>query len=202
MSSRPSSVARSLIQWNPIFVESDGTNFRTHSLFVNDNWRVTDRITANVGIRFDRNDGKNGAGELVASQSAFSPRLGLVVDPMGNGRWSVTASAAKYVAGVLNSIADISSPGGNADEYRFVYRGPDVNVGSAPQGVERGSHSAGVRLVQRQRRGGSAHHRHTPSERHFAAGRWRFQLTICMGVRHRRQSPVGASGFSRRLCVP
>ena len=106
----------SLIQWNPIFVESDGTDFRTHSVFVNDNWRVTDRITANVGIRFDRNDGKNGAGELVARQSAFSPRLGLVVDPMGDGRWSMTASAAKYVAGILNSIADISSPGGNADD--------------------------------------------------------------------------------------
>lgn len=121
----------SLIQWNPIFVESQGTDFRTHSLFVNDNWRVTDRVTANLGVRWDRNDGKNGNGELVARQGAISPRVGLVWDPLGNQEWSVTGSVAKYVAGILNSIADQSSPAGNADEYRFVYRGPDINVSPA-----------------------------------------------------------------------
>ncbi len=121
----------SQIQWNPIFVESDGTNFRTHSVFVNDNWRISDRLTANLGLRWDRNDGKNGNGELVADQSAFSPRLGIVWDPRGDNRWVVTGSVAKYVAGLLNSIADISSPAGNADEYRFIYRGPDINVDPA-----------------------------------------------------------------------
>src|SRR5262245_1970267 len=40
------------IQWNPILQESEGSSFRTHSLFVNDTWRLTDRLTANVGVRF------------------------------------------------------------------------------------------------------------------------------------------------------
>ena len=121
----------SLIQWNPIFVETQGTNFRTHSLFVNDNWRLGERVTANLGVRWDRNDGVNGNGELVAKQGAFSPRLGLVWDPVGTQEWSVTGSVAKYVAGILNSIADATSPAGNSDEYRFVYRGPDINTATA-----------------------------------------------------------------------
>ncbi len=121
----------SLIQWNPIFVKSQGTNFRTHSLFANDNWRISDRLSANLGVRWDRNDGKDSSGALVADESAFSPRLGLVYDPTGAGDWAITGSVAKYVAGLLNSIADQTSPAGNSDEYRFVYRGPDINVDPA-----------------------------------------------------------------------
>lgn len=117
----------SVIQWNPIFIESQGNNFRTHSLFLNDNWRVSSRVTANLGVRWDKNHGENGAGELVAKNSAFSPRLGVVLDPTGEGRWSVTGSAAKYTAGILNSIADVTSPAGNSDQYQFVYRGPTIN---------------------------------------------------------------------------
>jgi hypothetical protein len=119
------------IWWQPIFVETLGTDFRTHSLFFNDNWRINRKVTANLGLRWDRHDGRNSAGELVAKEGALSPRLGLVWDPTGEGSWSITGSVAKYVNSVLNSIADQTSPGGNADTYRFVYRGPDVNTDPA-----------------------------------------------------------------------
>ena len=46
------------IQWNPILQESEGSNFRTHSAFFNDTWRINDRLTANLGIRCDKNDGQ------------------------------------------------------------------------------------------------------------------------------------------------
>ena len=36
----------------------------------------------------------------------MSPRVGVVWDPKGDGNWSVTASFARYVAAVANSIAD------------------------------------------------------------------------------------------------
>jgi carboxypeptidase family protein/TonB-dependent receptor-like protein len=117
-----------LIQWNPIPSGSQGTNFRTHSLFYNDNWRVNGHLTANLGIRYDRNRGADSAGRLVAQDSAFSPRAGVVWDPAGDQKWSVTASFAKYVAAIANSIADSSSPAGNPQQFRFVYRGPNVNA--------------------------------------------------------------------------
>ena len=119
-----------IIQWNPIPVGSEGTNFRTHSLFYNDNWRVSDRLTANLGVRWDKNNGADSAGRLVAKDSAFSPRLGLVWDPFGNQKWAVTASFAKYVSAIANSIADSSSPAGNPQTFQFVYRGPSINAGS------------------------------------------------------------------------
>src|SRR4051812_17332330 len=116
-----------VIQWNPIPVGSEGTNFRTHSLFVNDAWRIGNRLTANLGIRYDRNHGADSAGRLVAQDSAFSPRVGIVFDPAGDQKWSITASFAKYVAAISNSIADASSPAGNPQTFQFVYRGPAIN---------------------------------------------------------------------------
>ncbi|HEY7292734.1 MAG TPA: TonB-dependent receptor [Vicinamibacterales bacterium] len=120
-----------VIQYNPIPVGSEGTNFRTHSLFYNDNWRIGSHLTANLGLRYDRNHGADSAGRLVAQDAAFSPRVGLVWDPSGDGKWSVTTSFAKYVSAISNSIADSSSPAGNPQQYRFIYRGPNINANAS-----------------------------------------------------------------------
>jgi outer membrane receptor protein involved in Fe transport len=118
-----------IIQWNPIPILTLGSNFRTHSVFFNDSWRATDRLTANLGIRYDKNDGKNQAGELVAKDSAWSPRFGVIWDPTGTSEWSVTGSFARYVAPIANSIADSSSAAGNPQTWQYLYRGPNINAG-------------------------------------------------------------------------
>jgi outer membrane receptor for ferrienterochelin and colicin len=115
------------IQWNPIVEESEGSDFRTHSGFINDTWRLTDRLTANVGLRYDKNDGSDQSGNVVAKDSAFSPRLGLIWDPTGQGQWSVTGSVAKYVAAISNPVADSSAAGGNPQTRQFIYRGASIN---------------------------------------------------------------------------
>jgi outer membrane receptor protein involved in Fe transport len=116
-----------LIQWNPIPILSKGSNFRTHALFYNDSWRVNGRLTANLGLRFDKNHGLDQEGKLVTKTSAFTPRLGVILDPFGDQKWSVTAGFAKYVDAIANSIADASSAAGNYQTYQFVYRGPNIN---------------------------------------------------------------------------
>ena len=78
------------IQWNPIATGTEGTNFRTNAIFLNDTWRWTDRVTVNLGLRWDKNQGKDSAGRTVADDSAFSPRLGVVWDPAGNGLWAIS----------------------------------------------------------------------------------------------------------------
>ncbi len=115
------------IQWNPILQESEGSSFRTHSGFVNDTWRVGDRLTASAGIRFNKNDGSDQSGNVVAKDSAWSPRLSAVWDPTGTGAWSVTASMAKYVAAISNPVADSSAAGGNPQTRQFIYRGASIN---------------------------------------------------------------------------
>jgi len=116
-----------VIQWNPIPQGSQGSNFRTHSAFYSDAWRVSNRITANLGVRYDKNDGQDQAGRTVITEDAWSPRLGVIIDPTGGGQWSVTGSVAKYVTAVAQNIADASSAGGNPQTRQFVYRGPNVN---------------------------------------------------------------------------
>jgi len=122
-----------IIQWNPIPLGSQGSNFRTHSAFYNNAWRVTPRLTANLGLRYDKNDGQNQQGLTVITDDAWSPRLGVIVDPSGNGSWSLTGSVAKYVTAISQSIADASSAGGNPETRQFVYRGPSINpAGTSP----------------------------------------------------------------------
>jgi hypothetical protein len=120
-----------IIQWNPIPLSSEGSNFKTHSLFFNDAWRATGRLTANLGVRWDKNQGADQAGRITAKDSAFSPRLGVIWDPLGDQKWSVTGGVAKYVAAIANSVADASSPGGNPQTFQFTYRGPDINPAGA-----------------------------------------------------------------------
>jgi hypothetical protein len=120
-----------IIQYNPIPTQSLGSNFRTHSVFFNDNWRLSSRITANLGLRWDKNHGLDQAGKLVTKDGAFSPRLGIVWDPTGEGAWSVTGNFAKYVAAISNSIADQSSAAGNPQSFQYYYQGPDINPTSA-----------------------------------------------------------------------
>jgi outer membrane receptor for ferrienterochelin and colicin len=116
-----------IIQWNPIRSDSRGSSFRTHSAFYNDSWRVGDRVTANLGLRYDKNNGADQAGRTVITEDAWSPRLGIVVDPRGDGRWSLTGSLSKYVTAVASSIADASSAAGNPETRQYLYRGPDIN---------------------------------------------------------------------------
>lgn len=120
-----------IIHW-PIQEASRGTKFRTHSIFLNDSWSFNRNLTFNLGARWDKNDGKDAIGQTVAKDSAFSPRVGLVWDPKGDGVMSVNASYAKYVAGISNPIADSTSPAGTPSIFAYFYQGPAINNGSGP----------------------------------------------------------------------
>jgi len=119
-----------IIQYNPIPTQSLGSNFRTHSLFFNDAWRGSNHLTANLGVRWDKNHGLDQSGALVTRDGAFSPRLGVIWDPTGIGTWAITANFAKYVAAISNSIADQSSAAGNPQSFQYYYQGPDINPAS------------------------------------------------------------------------
>lgn len=89
----------------PIQTLSQGSSMRTHSLFVNDTWRLNDRWSFNVGLRYDKNDAVDSAGAKTADDSAFSPRLAANWDVMGDGKLRVSASYATYVGQIQESIA-------------------------------------------------------------------------------------------------
>src|SRR5262249_31100485 len=116
------------IRWTPIFVPTQGTAFRTYSGFANDAWHPTDRLGVNLGFRFDKNGGTDSVGNPVINHQAWSPRLGLSWNPDGQGVWAFTSGVAQYVAGILVTVADGSSPGGRAAQFDYAYFGPGINA--------------------------------------------------------------------------
>jgi outer membrane receptor for ferrienterochelin and colicin len=124
------------IQWWPIFEGSQGNRFRTLSLFANDSWQLGDRLSFNVGLRWDRNEGKNASGLAVTDDSQLSPRIGAAWNARADGGLKITASFARYVAAINNSIGDASAAGGNPSFFEWIYRGPAINPDpDAPAGT-------------------------------------------------------------------
>ena len=117
-----------VIRYNPILNPTQGSNFKTHSLFINDQWRMTDRATASLGLRYDRNVGVNSAGTKDVEDSKLSPRLGLTYDLRGDGNWIANASYATYVASLHNGIANSGSNAGSSARFDFQYLGPAINL--------------------------------------------------------------------------
>lgn len=115
------------IQWNPILDESKGTDFVTESVFVNDRWRLSKKLSFNIGLRYDRNDGRDSLGKVVSKDDNLSPRLGLTWDPQGDGGWLVTASYGKYVGALANTVGNSTSTGGRAAQFQWNYKGPAIN---------------------------------------------------------------------------
>jgi outer membrane receptor protein involved in Fe transport len=116
------------IQYNPLPLLSQGADFQTHSAFVQDAWRVNDHVSANLGLRWDKNHGVDQSGAVTANDSGWSPRIGIVWDPNGKGQWAVSGSFAKYTAAISNPIADSGSAAGNPQSYIWFYRGANINA--------------------------------------------------------------------------
>ena len=126
----PVNGAQPWIRWFAIFNEdlATPTSFTTTSYYVNDTWQYSDKLSFNIGVRYDENDGQDSSGATVSDDSKFSPRLGVSYDTKGDGDLVLRASYASYVSG-LNQIADDASPGGAVGDLVWNYEGPQINVG-------------------------------------------------------------------------
>ena len=65
--------------------------------FVQDSWSIMDKVTLNIGLRYDTLQMKNNAGQVgIALNDQLSPRLGLVWDPTQQGRSKIYAQYGRY----------------------------------------------------------------------------------------------------------
>ncbi len=110
--------------------QSKGTNFRTNSTFINDKWRLNNKWSFNVGVRYDKNDGEDASHNTVAKDSRISPRLGVSYDVNGDGNWVINASHGNYVTAIAGSVA--SQGAGSPSSFGYFYEGPDINTDCNP----------------------------------------------------------------------
>ncbi len=116
--------------WFPIPVLSQGSDVRTWSVFVNDQWRLNNNFSFNVGARYDKNDATDSFGSVTAHDSAVSPRLAATWDPKGDNNLRFTVSYAKYVAAPAETQVGAGSPAGSPAQYVYNYLGPSINPDS------------------------------------------------------------------------
>ncbi|MDL2717084.1 MAG: TonB-dependent receptor [Acidobacteriota bacterium] len=132
----------SYIYYTPIDTLSKGSDALTHSVFLNDAWRVNDRLSANLGVRYDKNNAADSRGVITSKDSALSPRLALQFDVSGKGTVKLGASYAKYVGGLQETLLDSASNAGRNSTFYWYYTG----AGATPINV---NPPAGAPLVTR-----------------------------------------------------
>src|SRR5450830_440994 len=113
--------ASSYLEYYPIPVLSQGSKLQTQSVFVNDNWKVNNSLSFNLGVRWYKNHALDAGGHLVADDSQFSPRLAVSYDIKGDGKFRVSGSYARYVGQIQEGIAGTggTSAGSPASYYYF-----------------------------------------------------------------------------------
>src|ERR1051326_18133 len=85
----------SWITYFPILTPSLGSDLRTKSFFVNDKWDLNTHWSFNIGGRHDRNQSVDSLHQKTSDDKAFSPRVGLNYDILGNGKYRLTAGYNK-----------------------------------------------------------------------------------------------------------
>lgn len=120
--------ASTRLVWYPIPVLSQGSDVRTQSVFVNDQWRLSTNLSFNVGVRYDKNHAKDSFGSITADDHAYSPRLAITWDPKGDNKIRFTGSYAKYVAAPAETQVGAGSPAGSPAVDVYNYLGPSINA--------------------------------------------------------------------------
>jgi outer membrane receptor protein involved in Fe transport len=79
--------------------------------FLQDSWAILDRVTLNLGVRYDAQVVYGADGELgLALPNQVSPRVGVIYDFTQQGRSKLYANYARYYEGVPLDVADRAFP--------------------------------------------------------------------------------------------
>jgi hypothetical protein len=105
---------------------------RDTSFYAQDEWRLFDnRINLNLGIRNDRFENRNAAGQaFFVAKNQWAPRLGASVDPLGDGRTKFFGSFSRYYLPVAVNT-NVRLAGGELD-YNAYYRFGGLTATNVP----------------------------------------------------------------------
>lgn len=113
--------------WNSIWLYSSArTGYASStqwSFFVNDRWSINERLTVNLGLRYDDYSAEDELGAESAGSDIISPRLSVNYDLTGDGKFYGAASYSVYSGKLLETITNEVTAQGNPSEVDYVYVG-------------------------------------------------------------------------------
>jgi len=106
------------------------------AIYLQDSWKVMDGLNLQIGLRNDRYDYKNAAGEsYISIDDQWAPRLGFSWDPFGAGVDRVYGSFGDYYLPIASNTSIRASSGEEFTyEYFDITRNPDGTVAVDAQG--------------------------------------------------------------------
>ena len=129
------------------FPRPDDVNLNLLALYAQDQWTVVDKLTLNLGVRFDHLDASVAEVELsggrflspavlpavtgVPTWKDISPRLGVAYDLFGDGRTAIKGALGRYPGSHGPDFALRSSPSGSFSN-RTTRNWRDANMNLAP----------------------------------------------------------------------
>jgi len=113
-----------------VLQESVGSHVETTSLYANDTWRVNDKLTLNLGLRYDKNDATDQAGAPTIDDYRVSPRLSASYDIKGDGSIILNAGFNRYTTSVTQNQGTAGSAAGNPVYIWYLYDGPEIIAGT------------------------------------------------------------------------
>ncbi|RKH43101.1 TonB-dependent receptor [Corallococcus sicarius] len=123
----------------PVFetLQKSTTNSTTIGGFLQDSWSIANRVTLNLGIRYDVQSMYGGDGNLALQLgNQWSPRLGAVLDPFANGRAKLFVNFARYYEQVPLNMMDRAFPGERRFSARRYLAEPGTTNGCDPSSLE------------------------------------------------------------------
>jgi Carboxypeptidase regulatory-like domain/TonB dependent receptor len=100
-------------------------DIKTLSLYVQDRWTAGNRVTADLGVRYERVRSDATGGIVAADTDTVVPRLGVSFDVMGDGQTIAQATYARYSGRFTERAFARTSNVGNPSQVIYAYVGPN-----------------------------------------------------------------------------
>jgi hypothetical protein len=79
---------------------------KIHAIYARDKMEVTDRLSLEAGLRFERQTGESDIGDSTVDTNVLAPRFSATYDIVGDGNSLITASYGRYYASIIQGFSD------------------------------------------------------------------------------------------------
>ena len=82
------------------------SNGRIHALFLRDKFELSNRISVEAGVRWEKQTGSSDVGSGTVDSTVIAPRVSATYDLAGDGKSLVVGSYGRYYASILQGFSD------------------------------------------------------------------------------------------------